>query len=110
MRGELVPAGEPLRECAEPLTVRAREEELALTGEGVLVTELMRHVLQTGLEVEMAEHLGYVRGEAPPGVAGNARNGAYDETMRTESGEVGLRPAASASTRGCPELGVNGVA
>jgi transposase-like protein len=42
------------------------------------LTDLMRHVLQTGLEVEVAERLGYERGEAPPGGAGNARNGAYE--------------------------------
>jgi len=51
----------------------------------------MRHVLQTGLEVEMAEHLGYERGEAPPGGVGNARNGAYDKTVTTEIGEVEVR-------------------
>jgi transposase-like protein len=35
--------------------------------------------------------LGYERGGAPPGGAGNARNGAYDKTVRTEIGEVELR-------------------
>jgi transposase-like protein len=93
VRGELVPLGaaEPLREWAERLVARAREDGAALTGEGGLLTDLMRHVLQTGLEVEMAEHLGYERGAAPPGGVGNARNGAYDKTVATEIGEVGLR-------------------
>ena len=92
-RGELVPrlAPEPMREWAEQLVARAREDGLALTGEGGLLTDLMRHVLQTGLEVEMAEDLGYERGGAPPGGAGNARNGAYDKTVTTEIGEVELR-------------------
>ena len=59
-RGELVPAGPPesLQDWAELLVARAREDGVALTGEGGLLTGLMRHVLQTGLEVEMAEHLG----------------------------------------------------
>ena len=93
LRGELVPAvsPEPLRTWAEQLVARARADGVALTGEGGLLTDLMRQVLQTGLEVEMAEHLGYERGEAPPGGAGNARNGAYDKTVRTEIGEVELR-------------------
>jgi hypothetical protein len=39
------------------------EDGVALTGEGGLLTDLMRHVLQNGLEVEMAEHLGYERGQ-----------------------------------------------
>lgn len=92
-RGELVPAvsPEPMRAWAEQLVARARADGVALTGEGGLLTDLMRHVLQTGLEVEMAEHLGYERGEAPPGGAGNARNGGYDKTVKTEIGEVELR-------------------
>jgi transposase-like protein len=80
-----------MREWAEELVTRARADGVALTGEGGLLTDLMRHVLQTGLEVEMAEHLGYERGEAPPGGMGNARNGGYDKTVTTEIGEVELR-------------------
>lgn len=59
-RGELVPVGQPesMEGWAELLVARAREEGVALTGEGGLLTGL-RQVLQTGLEVEMAEHLGY---------------------------------------------------
>jgi putative transposase len=91
LRGELVPASESMREWAERLVAQARADGVALTGEGGLLTDLMRNVLQTGLEVEMAEYLSYERGEAPPGGAGNARNGAYDKTVTTESGEVGLR-------------------
>src|ERR1700760_1580456 len=92
-RPELLPAGAPasMQEWAEELVARARDDGLALTGEGGLLTDLMRHVLQTGLEVEMAEHLGYERGQAPPGGVGNARNGAYDKTVTTEIGEVELR-------------------
>lgn len=56
-----------------------------------MLTDLMRHVLQTGREVEMAEHLGYERGEAPPGGIGDAPNGASDKTVTTEIGEVELR-------------------
>ena len=69
-RGELVPAGggESMQDWAEQLVARARADGVALTGEGGLLTELMRHVLQTGLEVEMAEHLGYEPHE-PAGVA-----------------------------------------
>jgi putative transposase len=61
LRGELVPAGkgESLQDWAELLVARAREDGVALTGEGGLLTGLMRQVLQTGLEVEMADHLGY---------------------------------------------------
>ena len=61
LRAELVPLGAPgsIREWAERLVAQAREDGVALTGEGGLLTDMMRHVLQTGLEVEMADHLGY---------------------------------------------------
>ena len=48
-----------MREWAEELVARAREEGVELTGDDGLLTALVRQVLQTGLEVEMAEHLGY---------------------------------------------------
>jgi hypothetical protein len=48
VRGELVPAGGPesVREWAEQLVARARADGVALTGEGGLLTDLMRHVLR----------------------------------------------------------------
>ena len=48
-----------MREWAEELVARAREEGVELTGDDGLLTELVRQVLQTGLEVEMTDHLGY---------------------------------------------------
>src|ERR1700704_3123230 len=87
--GELMPAGPPgsVREWAEQLVAQAREDGVALTGEGGLLTDLMRHVLQTGLEVEMAEHLGYGPHDRSGWGSGNSRNGAYDKTVVTEIGE-----------------------
>ena len=40
---------------------RARAEWVELTSDGGLLTGLVRQVLQTGLEVEMTDHLGYER-------------------------------------------------
>jgi transposase-like protein len=82
---------ESLQDWAELLVARARADGVALTGEGGLLTGLMRHVLQTGLEVEMAEHLGYGPYERVGRGSGNSRNGAYDKTVVTEIGEVELR-------------------
>ena len=64
------------------------------TGEVGLLTDLMRQILQTGLEVEIADRLGYERGEAPPGGLSNARNGAYDKSLTTEISEGELRVAS----------------
>jgi putative transposase len=38
---------------------RARSEGVELTGDDGLLTALVRQVLQTGLEVEMTDYLGY---------------------------------------------------
>jgi putative transposase len=89
----LVPAGEDrasMDAWAAELVARARDEGVALTGEGGLLTDLMRSVLQRGLEVEMAEHLGYERHAVEGRGSGNSRNGTYAKTVTTEIGEVDL--------------------
>jgi putative transposase len=40
------------------------------------------------MDAELSEHLGYERGQAPPGGVGNARNGFSDKTIHTEHGSV----------------------
>jgi putative transposase len=83
--------GDGLRGWAEALVDRARSEGVALTGEGGLLTSMVREVLQTGLDVEMADHLGYEPYEAIGRGSGNSRNGAYAKTVRTDVGPVELR-------------------
>jgi putative transposase len=92
-RGDLLPVRGPgsVRDWAEELVARAREDGVALTGEGGLLTDMVRQVLQAGLEVEMAEHLGYLPHERAGRGSGNSRNGSYDKTVTTEIGEVDLR-------------------
>jgi transposase-like protein len=65
-----------------------RSEAVALTGDGGLLTDLMRHVLQRRLEVEMADHLGYERRAVEGRGSGNSRNGSYPKTVTTEIGKV----------------------
>ena len=81
----LVPAdGELARELVE----RARSEGVELVGPGGLLTGLTKTVLETALEVEMEDHLGYAK-HAPEGRdKGNSRNGARSKTVLTEVGEV----------------------
>jgi putative transposase len=80
-----------LREWAELLVTRAREEGVELTGEGGLLTDLVRQVLQTGLEVELADHLGYEPYDPAGRGSGNSRNGSTPKTVSTEIGDVELR-------------------
>ena len=89
-----VPAGgDPasMDEWAARLVDQARAEGVELTGDGGLLTDLMRQVLQRGLEVELAEHLGYEPHAVEGRGSGNSRNGSYPKTMTTEIGEVEVR-------------------
>ena len=80
-----------MKDWAELLVARARSEGVELTGEDGLLTGLVRQVLQTGLEVEMAEHLGYERHAVEGRGLPNSRNGSSSKRLKTEIGEVDLR-------------------
>ncbi len=79
-----------MRDWAELLVARARAEGVELTGDGGLLTGLVRQVLQTGLEVEMTEHLGYERNAVEGRGSGNSRNGTTPKRVTTEIGQVDL--------------------
>ena len=80
-----------MRDWAAELVTRARSEGVELTGDDGLLTALVRQVLQTGLEVEMSDHLGYEPHAVEGRGSGNSRNGSYPKTVTTEIGKVGLR-------------------
>jgi len=63
-----------------------RAQGLALTCPGGLLTGLTKQMLETALEVEMAEHLDHDRGERS--TSGNLRNGSCVKTVRTDVGDV----------------------
>lgn len=79
------------RAWALELVDRARSEGVALTGEDGLLTGMVREVLQAGLDVEMAEHLGYEPYEPVGRNSGNSRNGSYQKTVTTDVGPVELQ-------------------
>src|SRR3954452_20072742 len=62
-----------------------------ITGPGGLLTELAGRVIEAALGAELSEHLGYPPGEAPPGGAGNHRNGSTSKTVQGELGPVRVR-------------------
>jgi putative transposase len=80
-----------MREWAEELVARARAEGVELTGDDGLLTAMIRQVLQTGLEVELTDHLGYEPHDPAGRGSGNSRNGSYSKTVTTDIGEVDLR-------------------
>jgi len=73
---------------AEELVARARAEGVDLVGPGGLLGELTKRILETGLEVEMDEHLGYSKHHPAGRNGGNSRNGTRSKTVITEVGPV----------------------
>lgn len=80
-----------MRAWAEELVARARSQGVELTGDNGLLTALVHRVLQTGLEVEITDHLGYERHAVEGRGSGNSRNGSYAKTVTTDIGKVDLR-------------------
>ena len=64
-----------------------RGEREILGSDGVL-GELTRRLIERALGEELTEHLGYPAGQAPPGGAGNSRNGGTPKTLLTSHGKV----------------------
>jgi len=50
------------RQLAEQLLVQAEGQNIELVGPGGLLNQLAKSVLETALDAEMVEHLGYVWG------------------------------------------------
>jgi transposase-like protein len=75
---------------AHELVERARTEGVELVGPGGLLTGLTKTVLETALEAELEEHLGYPKHAVEGRNRGNSRNGTRVKTVLTEVGEVEL--------------------
>jgi putative transposase len=70
------------------LAGRARAGELQLTGEGGLLAQLTKRLVESALEGEITDHLGYDRHDAAGRDGGNSRNGHRTKTVLTEVGPV----------------------
>jgi putative transposase len=87
----------PLRELIDDrlldaLLERPEDEAggLRLTGEGSMLGELVKAVLERALEAELTAHLGYGRYDPAGNGSGNSRNGTIAKTVQTGIGPVGL--------------------
>lgn len=76
------------RSVAEQLVEQARADGVELVGPGGLLSDLTRQVLETSLEVELEEHLGYAKHAAEGRNGQNSRNGTRPKTVITEIGPV----------------------
>jgi putative transposase len=75
-------------ELVRQLTERARAEGLQLTGEGGLLQKLTKLVMESALEGELDDHLGYGKHDPAGRDGGNSRNGRRSKTVLTEAGPV----------------------
>jgi transposase-like protein len=76
------------QELAQQLLAQAREQGIDLVGPDGLLNRLTKNVLETALEAEMDEHLGYEKHDVSGRGSGNSRNGTRTKTVLTEIGPV----------------------
>jgi putative transposase len=74
----------------DQVLAQVRADGLRLTGPGGFLTEMVKAVLERGLQAELTEHLGYERDHPSGRGSGNSRNGTTPKTVLTEIGPVGV--------------------
>jgi putative transposase len=62
--------------------------EQQITGQGGLLGQLTKRMVERAMEVELTDHLGYETHVEPPGGTGNTRNGSTPKRLLTEHGQV----------------------
>ncbi|GAA3598137.1 hypothetical protein GCM10022295_93030 [Streptomyces osmaniensis] len=72
----------------DELVHRAQAGGLQLTGEGGLLQQLTKRLLESALEGEITDHLGYDKHDAAGKNGGNSRNGKRSKTVLTDVGPV----------------------
>jgi len=77
-------------DLVDQLVEQARTAGLQLTGDGGLLQQLTKRVLESALDGEITDHLGYDKGDPAGKNGGNSRNGARGKTVLTEVGPVDI--------------------
>jgi putative transposase len=86
-------------QLAEELIAQAQEQGVELLGEGGLLQQMTKAVLERALAEELTDHLGYEEGDPAGRGSGNSRNGVSPKRLLTEAGHVDLEvPRDRAST------------
>jgi putative transposase len=75
-------------QLVEQLVTRAKAGGLALTGEGGVLAQLTKRLLESALEGEITDHLGYDKHDPAGRGTGNSRNGTRSKTVLTDVGPV----------------------
>ena len=77
-------------EMLDKLMAATDERGLSLTGEGGFLPEMIKAVLERGMQAELTDHLGYEKGDPGGHGSGNSRNGTTPKNLGTEVGDIGL--------------------
>jgi putative transposase len=85
---ESVPEQIDRQQLAAQLVEQARAEGVDLVGPDGLLTGLTKTVLETALEAELSDHLGYDKHDRAGRNGGNSRNGTRTKTVLTQIGPV----------------------
>jgi transposase-like protein len=77
-------------ELIDELMAKVRSDGLQLLGDGGLIAEFSKRILERALDEELTDELGYERGDPAGRGSGNSRNGTTPKTVITEVGAVEL--------------------
>ncbi len=69
---------------------RAQAQGLQLTGEGGLLQQLTKRLLESALEGEITDHLGYDKHDPAGKSGGNSRNGTRSKTKKRQKRLTGV--------------------
>jgi putative transposase len=75
---------------ADRLLAQAAEQGVELLGEGGLLKQMTKAILERSLQVELSDHLGYEQGDPAGAGSGNSRNGTTPKRLAAEAGQVDL--------------------
>jgi transposase-like protein len=72
------------------LFARIDAGEIELVGQGGFIPGLIKATLERGLQVELADHLGYEKGDPAASAFPNSRNGTTPKTVASTAGQIDL--------------------
>jgi len=92
------------KQLAEQLLAQAKEQGVELMGPNGLLNQLTKNVLETALDAEMTEHLGYEKHDSGGRGSGNSRNGTRAKTVLTEIGPVEIDVPRDTDSSFAPQI------
>lgn len=75
---------------ADHLIAQAQASGVELLGEGGLLKQMTKAILERSLAIELTDHLGYDEGDPAGAGSGNSRNGSTPKRLATEAGHLDL--------------------